>query len=67
MNVDIYCKLVRETSAAYLINDGTEEVWVPKSQCEWEPEGNSPQFTALERNHGTMSMPEWLAKDKGLI
>ena len=51
---DIAAELRHETRAAYLIFDGTREVWVPKSQ--------------VERNDdGTFTMPEWLAKDKELI
>ena len=59
MNIEIACQLVRETKAAWLVNDGTQEVWLPKSQCEWEPEGY--------KDVGIMQVPEWLAIDKGLI
>ena len=51
--VDIACEVRRETAAAYCVFDGAREVWVPKSQVEWD-----------EEDH-TMAMPEWLAKDKG--
>ena len=44
-----------ETGLAYRFTDGVLRVWLPKSQCEWD-EG--------ER---VMTMPEWLAKEKGLI
>ena len=43
-----------ETEAAYLIHDGTREVWLPKSQVEQNPDG-------------TFTMPEWLAIEKELI
>ena len=58
--VTIACKIVRETEKAYLINDGSrKDVWVPKSQCKWEPSD--------AKDEGEMEMPEWIAKDKGLI
>lgn len=34
--VEIAAALEHETDAAYLINDGTEKVWVPKSQVEYD-------------------------------
>jgi hypothetical protein len=54
---DISGELVQpyETEKAYLFNDGTRTVWLPKSYCEWDPDAKE------------MTMPEWLAKDKGLI
>jgi hypothetical protein len=56
--VDIAGDLRHETpgdNGAFLIFDGTKEVWVPKSLVEHDPQ------------NGTFAMPEWLAKDKGLI
>jgi hypothetical protein len=43
-----------ETPRAWLVNDGAREVWLPKSQCE-------------HNDDNTFTMPEWLAKSKGLI
>jgi len=40
---------------AWRFFDGTREVWLPKSQCEWDKDAN------------TMTMPEWLAMEKELI
>lgn len=51
--IEVAGEVRRETDAAFLFFDGTREVWVPKSQV---TEGN-----------GGLIMPEWLAKDKGLI
>lgn len=31
-DIEIACEVRRETDAAYLINDGTREAWIPKSQ-----------------------------------
>lgn len=44
-----------ETERAWLFFDGTLEAWVPKSQSEWDAETK------------TLTMPEWLARDKGFI
>jgi hypothetical protein len=54
--VDIEGELRHETEKAYLLDHGADEpVWLPKSMCEWDMDS------------GTMTMPQWLAKDKGLI
>lgn len=51
---DIAAELRHETERAYLIFDGAQEVWLPKSQAE-------------RNSDGTFTLPEWLAKEKGLI
>ncbi len=51
---DIAAELRHETPRAYLIFDGATEVWLPKSQTELNSDG-------------TFTLPEWLAKEKGLI
>jgi hypothetical protein len=51
---DIAAELLYETEKAYRISDGVNTEWVPKSQVE-------------NNNDGTFTMPEWLAKEKGLI
>ena len=53
--IDIAGELRRETERAYLVFDGTKEVWLPKSLVEHDA------------GDGTFAMPEWLAKDKGLV
>jgi hypothetical protein len=52
--IDIAAHLQHETPEAYLIYDGLNKVWLPKKMVE-------------HNNDGTFTMPEWLAKDKGLI
>ena len=43
-----------ETAKAYLFNDGIHpECWLPKSQVEFDD--------------GVMTLPEWLAIEKGLV
>ncbi len=58
--VDITTMIFHQTDAAILVSDDatSEKVWLPKSQCE------------LEREEGrvyTVTLPEWLAIEKGLI
>lgn len=53
--IDVAGELRRETERAFLIFDGTKEVWLPKALVEHD---------ASDR---TFAMPEWLAKEKGLI
>lgn len=52
--IDIACVILNETEKAYRINDGAKIEWVPKSQVE-------------NNNDGSITMPEWLAKEKGFI
>ena len=56
--VDIAVLLKHETPKAWLVNDGAKDVWLPKSQCEVETGGGKSAICTL---------PEWLARDKGLI
>lgn len=54
--IDIAAELKVETEKAFLIDGGDgKPVWVPKSQVEYNTEDK------------TFAMPEWLAKEKGLI
>ena len=53
--VDIAGELKGETEKAYRFFDGLRLVWLPKSQCEWDPDAK------------TITMEEWLAKEKELI
>lgn len=69
--IDIACKVVRETEKGIAIADGTTEqhtdpktgeiterekwTWLPKSQVE------------VNTDEGTVTMPEWLATEKGLV
>jgi hypothetical protein len=52
--VDIAAELRHETLKAWLIYDGDQEMWVPKSLVE-------------NNSDGTFTMPEWLAKKIELI
>ena len=52
--------IVHETDKAWLVNDGTKDVWLPKSQCEFTPSRGNVL-------HGVFDVPVWLAREKGLI
>lgn len=59
--VDIALDLRHETDKAFLVSSGgSEQVWLPKSQVD-----NSDNVKV--NGSGVFVMPEWLAKDKGLI
>lgn len=51
--VEVSGDLRRETNAAYLIFDGSKEVWLPKSLVEWD-------------GKLTFVVPRWMALKKGL-
>lgn len=53
--IDIAGELRHETERAYLIFDGTREVWVPKALVEYDTRDK------------VFTMPEWLAEREGLI
>jgi hypothetical protein len=55
--VDIEVVIKIETAKAVLVNDGKRDVWLPLSQVEMERD-NEKTF---------VTMPEWLAIDKGLV
>lgn len=64
--VDIECKLIRETEAAYLITslDPVKTGWVPKSQVELgEDTGRDKEDIVT----WICTMPTWLAQDKEFI
>ncbi len=61
---DIEVFIRRETEKAWGIaadrGRASDLIWVPKSQCEFEPGDGSDK-------PGTLTAPEWLLKEKGLI
>lgn len=58
--VDVFVEILKETDKAILATNGGPKVWLPKSQIEgdagYEP-GEACEIT----------MPVWLAEDKGLV
>lgn len=64
--MDITCRLHAETEKAILISDdGIKDnaVWLPKSQVEFQIESSKNYNLGII----TVTLPEWMAKDKGLI
>jgi len=55
--VDLALQVRHETALAYLVYDGKQEQWLPKSHVEKHVGAGTTIFT----------MPEWMAKAKGLI
>lgn len=58
--IDIIVEYRRETALAILVHDGAHTVWLAKSQIEIEID--KPKLGMAE-----IALPEWLAKEKGLI
>lgn len=52
--IEISAELKGETDKAFRLFDGDKDIWVPKSQVQW-----------VGKN--LWELPEWLAKEKGLI
>ena len=55
--IDLAVEIRHETANAFLVHDGHRDVWLPKSQCE----------VTETRGPSIVTMPYWLAKEKGLI
>jgi len=56
--IDICVEFLRDSGRAIKVSDGCVEEWLPKSQIEYDGE---------EGDTITITMPNWLALDKGLI
>jgi hypothetical protein len=56
--IDIHLDILRDTTAAWQVSDGDVTVWLPKSQVDTD---------GMEvGDSGLVSMPEWLAVERGL-
>lgn len=51
--VEIAGTIIHETARAWLVSDGAQQFWLPKSRVEYDG--------------STFSVPEWLAEEKGLL
>lgn len=56
-----YGRAIRSTEAAVLVDIGTEEIWVPRSQIVEESEIQD------DGDEGELWTTEWWAKQRGLI
>ncbi len=62
--IDVAVEIRRQSALAWLVSDGDEEVWIPKSQI------IEPESICYEIGSGhavTITIPGWLAREKGLI
>ena len=61
--IEIACQVRRQTDKAWLIYDGTKEVWLPTSQI--------TDHTTTQGLFGekitSVFVPVWLATEKGLV
>jgi hypothetical protein len=73
--LDFEMVLHHDTGKAVLVSDTGKEmraVWIPKQFIEIHKDGKSSQATRTDGQHAvlpvvTITCPQWLAKDKGLI
>lgn len=68
MSAQVKCRILRETEAAYKIHQETPNrepviTWIPISQCDHSSKG--PKALDGSRD-AIITMPEWLADEKGL-
>ena len=63
IEIEVYVEILQETDLAYRVDDGSnrkEDVWIPKSQVsDRDDDRTTPGLTCL-------TIPEWLAIEKGL-
>ena len=60
--VEFCGELRHETEKAYCVYDGAREVWIPKSQTQ-----EARQIGGNNSSDWEFTIPEWLAKEKGII
>ena len=56
--LDLHVEIKRESTGAYLVTDGEVECWLPKSQV---------RVLDLAGDLAELRIPEWLARNEGLI
>ena len=59
-----YAEVVVATADALLCNIDGEEVWIPKSTLE---AGSDLDEDSEPGDEGTITIPGWLAEDRGLV
>lgn len=60
--VEVNCVLLYRNENSYKVEDAEgREIYLPKSKCTLDPDD------ADENDSVTITMPEWLAVDRGLI
>jgi len=61
--IELSVLIKHETDMAYLIDNGGEDIWIPKSQVEYEESEGEDADGKLLLN---ITIPEWLAIKTGL-
>lgn len=56
---EIFVEIKTETDKAYLASDGDVTEWIPKSQVS--------HFEEKPDGHAELTIPEWLATEKGFV
>ena len=59
---EVTLQLIRTTERAVCVTDGIQEIWLPLSQIEM-----APAAVGASQDYVTISLPEWLAAEKGLL
>jgi len=59
MDITILAYIVKETEAAMLVRQHGKEIWIPRSQISYVRK-------RVGIGDSVMSIPEWLARKKGL-
>jgi hypothetical protein len=65
--IDVTVQMHAETEKAVLVSDDGDKskaIWIPKSQCEVEFD---PSMKERGKGIATLTLPTWLAKERGLI
>lgn len=57
--IKFYGQFVNETTRAVLINDGAEDIWLPRSQVK--------SMRQIRESDYEFTVSYWLAKKKGII
>lgn len=60
-SIEFFGEMKSETKGAYLVSDGINEVWLPKSQVK------EMRQLGSRGDEYEFKIPEWLAKKKGII
>jgi hypothetical protein len=59
--IDVFVQIKAWRQKSVLVSDGAVEAWLPLSLITLEP-GSLYRF-----KHAAITLPEWLARDKGLL
>lgn len=60
MLVEVDVQVMHRRAESVLVDDGDTEVWLPLSKIEIDDD-------ATDGDHTTISVPEWLAEERGLV